>query len=87
VLACSALAVAAMLALGAAMAAGLSALGLAPAPVGMLSLAPGGVVEMGLIALSLEASPLLVTACHLARILAAVAVGVAGWALVRPDGR
>ncbi len=86
-LACSALAVAAMLALGAAMAAGLAALGLAPLPVGMLALAPGGVVEMGLIALSLEASPLFVTACHLARIVAAVVAGVAGWALARPrDG-
>jgi membrane AbrB-like protein len=73
----AAVAVAAMLALGAAMAAGLAAAGVAPFAVGMLALAPGGVVEMGLIALSLEASPIYVTACHLVRIVAAVAVGVA----------
>jgi membrane AbrB-like protein len=84
-LGCSALAVAAMLALGAAMAAGLSQAGVAPFSVGMLSLAPGGVVEMGLIALSLQASPIFVTACHLARIVTAVTVGVLAWRLLRKD--
>jgi len=37
---------------------------------------------MGLIALSLQASPIFVTACHLARIVTAVAVGVSAWRLV-----
>lgn len=79
---CSALAVAAMLALGALLAAGLARAGVAPFGVGMLSLAPGGVVEMGLIALSLQASPIFVTACHLARIVTAVLIGVSAWRFV-----
>ena len=77
-LGCSALAVGAMLALGALMAAGLARAGVAPFAVSMLSLAPGGVVEMGLVALSLSASPIFVTAHHLARIVATVVVAV--WA-------
>jgi uncharacterized protein len=81
-LGCSALAVGAMLAFGAAVAAALAQAGVAPFAVGMLALAPGGVVEMGLIALSLQASPIFVTACHLARIVTAVFVGVAAWRFV-----
>jgi membrane AbrB-like protein len=84
-LGCSALAVGAMLALGAIIAAGLARAGVAPFPVGMLSLAPGGVVEMGLIALSLQASPIFVTACHLARIVTAVFVGVSAWRILARD--
>ena len=75
----SALSVAAMLVLGVLLALPIAALGVAPVPVMVLSLAPGGLVEMGLIALSLQASPIFVTAHHLARILLTVSVGVAGW--------
>jgi hypothetical protein len=43
------------------------------------ALSPGGVIEMGLIAVSLEASPIFVTAHHLVRIIATVAVAAAAW--------
>ncbi len=85
-LALSAATVAAMLAIGAAFAAAVAAMGIAPFAVMILCFAPGGVVEMGLIALSLNASPIFVTAHHLARILAAVVIGVNGWKRVRPRG-
>lgn len=49
------------------------------APLMLLSLAPGGVVEMGLIALSLQASPIFVTAHHIARILLTVTLATLGW--------
>jgi membrane AbrB-like protein len=81
----AAAAVAAMLGVGAALAAILAAVGHAPFPVAALALAPGGVVEMGLIALSLEASPIFVTAHHLARIL--LTVGFASWAWRRFEPR
>ena len=80
----SALTVGAMLAIGAVFAAAATAFGAAPFAVMVLSLAPGGVVEMGLIALSLNASPILVTAHHLVRILAAVGIGVGLWKVIRP---
>jgi membrane AbrB-like protein len=80
----SALSVAAMLGIGAAFAGALSAAGVAPFAVMILCFAPGGVVEMGLIALSLNASPIFVTAHHIARILAAVLIGVNGWRRVKP---
>lgn len=72
--------VTAMLAIGAALAWGLSRIGAAGFDAGLLGLAPGGIVEMGLIALSLQASAVLVTAMHLVRILATVAVAVPVWA-------
>lgn len=43
-----------------------------PVPVLILSFAPGGLIEMGLIALSLEASPLIVTFYHIIRIILTV---------------
>jgi membrane AbrB-like protein len=86
-LALSAISVAGMLALGAGLAVGLAAAGFERVATMMLALAPGGVVEMGLIALSLGASPIFVTACHLARIVATVAVGLGAWRLMaRRDG-
>jgi membrane AbrB-like protein len=90
-LALSAVSVAGMLALGAALAGALAAAGFERFGVMMLALAPGGVVEMGLIALSLGASPIFVTACHLARIVATVAVGLGVWRRIGarrggPDG-
>jgi membrane AbrB-like protein len=75
----SALSVAAMLAVGSIWAAAFAALGIAPFAVGLLALAPGGVVEMGLIALSLDADPIFVTACHLARIVLTVTLAAAIW--------
>jgi membrane AbrB-like protein len=75
----SVLSVIAMLGIGVAIAAVVSLTGVAPMAVMVLSLAPGGLVEMGLIALSLQASPIFVTAHHLVRILATVTLGLAGW--------
>ncbi|MGF1659321.1 MAG: AbrB family transcriptional regulator [Rubrimonas sp.] len=71
--------VAAMLAIGAAIALAIDALGVASFAVMLLALAPGGVVEMGLIALSLSASPIFVTAHHLVRIVATVVVALWAW--------
>ncbi|MEM7057087.1 MAG: AbrB family transcriptional regulator [Pseudomonadota bacterium] len=69
-----ALTVTLMLSLGAALAAGLSAAGGQPWQVLFMVYSPGGVVEMGLIALSLEVSPVLVTLHHLLRITITVMV-------------
>ena len=67
-----ALTVLGMLAIGAAMALGLAQIvpgGFEPL---FISFAPGGMTEMALIALSLDASPIIVTAHHLVRIVFAV---------------
>jgi membrane AbrB-like protein len=80
----SVVSVAAMLGLGVLLALPVAAMGTAPMAVMVLSLAPGGVVEMGLIALSLQASPIFVTAHHLVRILLTVAVAAAGWQRLGP---
>jgi hypothetical protein len=82
-LALSVLSVAMMLGLGVLLALPVAAAGVAGIAVMVLSMAPGGVVEMGLIALSLNASPIFVTAHHLLRIVLTVLVGVAGWRLLR----
>ena len=82
----SALSVAAMLLLAVPFAAVPALLGAAPFGIMLLALAPGGVVEMGLVALSLESSPILVTLHHLARILVAVFVGAGGWRFVGRRG-
>ncbi len=51
----------------------------------LISFAPGGVTEMGLIALSLGASPMLVAAHHLFRISATVMIaGLVGRRLMKP---
>jgi len=71
--------VALMLGIGAGFALALSAAGLAPFKVMILSYAPGGVIEMGLIAVSLNASPIFVTAHHLVRIVATVLAAAVGW--------
>ena len=47
----------------------------------IISLAPGGVTEMGLVALSLGISPVAVTVHHLFRIV--LTVSIAGWSLPR----
>lgn len=73
----SALSVAAMLALGLVLSLPVAALDVAPVTVMVLSLSPGGVVEMGLIAVSLQASPIFVTTHHLVRILLTVGIGAA----------
>lgn len=82
-LALAGLTVGASLALGAALALVAAATGYAPVAEMTLALAPGGVVEMGLVALSLNASPIFVTAHHVARILITVAVAAAGWERLR----
>lgn len=83
----SALSVAYMLALGAALGLWLQSIGFAPLGVMLVALAPGGVVEMGLIALSLQASPIFVTAHHLVRIIATVWVGVWVWGRIARTDR
>lgn len=75
----SALSIAMMMALGVLLALPVIWAGSATMALMVLSLAPGGVVEMGLIALSLQASPIFVTAHHLVRIVLTVTVAVAGW--------
>ncbi|MEM9060721.1 MAG: AbrB family transcriptional regulator [Pseudomonadota bacterium] len=67
-----ALTVAAMLSLGALFALALSGIGPKTFQVLFMCFAPGGVVEMGLIALSLGVSPLIVTLHHVLRILVTV---------------
>ncbi|WP_118138308.1 AbrB family transcriptional regulator [Oceanicella sp. SM1341] len=49
----------------------------------VLSFAPGGLVEMSLVALSLNISAVYVTAHHVLRIVVAVIVGRAGFAIVK----
>lgn len=83
----SLLIVTAMLALGAVFAALVSLAGVAPFAVMALCYAPGGLVEMGLIAVSLNASPILVTAHHIVRILCTVSFAVAGWRRLGFDRR
>jgi len=68
------LSVGAMLAIGMAMAAGLHALTAEPLDVLVITLAPGGVTEMALVALSLQANPAFVTLHHIYRILLTVLV-------------
>lgn len=69
--------VSAMVVLGAALAAGVRALTGLPFDVLMISYAPGGLTEMGLIAVSLAANPAFVTLHHLFRItLTVVELGV-----------
>jgi membrane AbrB-like protein len=60
--------VGAMLSIGVALAFALQALGGQPFQVLLMCYAPGGVVEMGLIALSLGVSPMMVTLHHIVRI-------------------
>ena len=68
------LAVGAMLAIGVALAAGLHALTGEAVDVLVISLAPGGVTEMALVALSLQANPAFVTLHHIYRIVLTVLV-------------
>jgi membrane AbrB-like protein len=75
----SALSVLAMMAIAFLLALAVAATGVAPVPIMVLAYAPGGLVEMGLIALSLQANPIFVTAHHLVRILVTVSVAVIGW--------
>ena len=75
----SALSVMGMMLLGLVIASLVSLTGIAPTSIMFLSLSPGGLVEMGLIALSLNASPIFVTAHHLVRIVSTVTLGVVGW--------
>ena len=67
-------AVGAMLAIGVALAAGLHALTGEAVDVLVISLAPGGVTEMALIALTLNANPAFVTLHHIYRIVLTVLV-------------
>ena len=71
-LAYGAVTVAIMLSVGGTIAAALSAVGAQPFQVLFMCFAPGGVVEMGLIALSLGVSPLIVTFHHILRIIVTV---------------
>ena len=64
-----------MLSIGASIAGALALAGAHPFQILFMCFAPGGVVEMGLIALSLEVSPVMVTLHHILRILCTV-VGV-----------
>jgi len=84
----SLLSVGGMLALSLGFAVALHLLGGMPVEVLFISFAPGGVTEMGLIALSLQVSPTVVVAHHLLRIIMAVAlVGVIGKRLGIGPGR
>ena len=78
-LALSALSVGFMLGLAGLFALALDAIGVAPPAASVLALSPGGVVEMGLVALSLQASPIYVTLMHIVRILATVWFAVWLW--------
>jgi len=74
-----AVSVAIMLSVGATLAALLQAAGAQPFQVLLMCYSPGGVVEMGLIALSLGVSPIMVTLHHIARIgFTVVAIPLAG---------
>ncbi|HET7409568.1 MAG TPA: AbrB family transcriptional regulator, partial [Paracoccaceae bacterium] len=80
-----ALSVALMLSIGAGMAWVLSLTGEHPFQILLMCYAPGGVVEMGLIALSLNASPVMVTLHHIVRIgFTVIAVPLIGRHLVLP---
>lgn len=68
------LSVAGMLALGLGLAMGLRSVTEEPVDVLVISLAPGGVTEMALVALSLSANPAFVTLHHIYRILLTVLV-------------
>lgn len=61
----------------------LQAMGLAPGAAAFLAMAPGGVAEMSLIALSLQFSVVFVTVHHVARILIAVVVAKVGYRWLR----
>jgi membrane AbrB-like protein len=67
-------AVSGMLVVGLGLAAGLHAVTAEPIDVLVISLAPGGVTEMALVALSLQANPAFVTLHHIYRILLTVLV-------------
>lgn len=71
-----------MLVIGLTMAGALHQLLDLPLDILFLCFAPGGIIEMGLIALSLNAGPVFVTAHHLLRIVVTVAVAAAAlnWA-------
>lgn len=62
---------------------GLQAMGVAPGAAAFLAMAPGGVAEMSLIALSLQFSVVFVTVHHVARILIAVLVAKLGYRWLR----
>lgn len=81
------LSVAVMLAIGAAIAEALAVAGVNSFQVLLMCYAPGGVVEMGLIALSLGVSPMAVTLHHIVRIgFTVMAVPAAGrWVLGPPE--
>ncbi|MBA3324853.1 MAG: AbrB family transcriptional regulator, partial [Rhodobacteraceae bacterium] len=70
----SAAAVAAALALAGGMAAALAPVVDAPVAAVFLAFAPGGVAEMGLVAVSLGTEPAFVVAHHLLRIVLTVAI-------------
>jgi len=72
------LSAASMIALGLAISLALHEVTGTPIPVLVLSFAPGGLIEMGLIALSLEASPVIVTLYHVIRIILTVLLAVFG---------
>jgi uncharacterized protein len=77
-----------MLAIGAALAWGLSLTGEHPFQVLLMCYAPGGVVEMGLIALSLGVSPVMVTLHHIIRIgFTVIAVPLVGRRIIGPPER
>jgi uncharacterized protein len=77
-----------MLSVGGALAWALSLTGEHPFQVLLMCYAPGGVVEMGLIALSLGVSPVMVTLHHIIRIgFTVIAVPLAGRRLLSRPGR
>jgi len=80
------LAVGAMLSIGVALAAALHALTGEAVDVLVISLAPGGVTEMALVALSLQANPAFVTLHHIYRIVLTVVV-IGAVSRLRPGRR
>ena len=80
------LSVGVMLGIGAVIAGALAAMGDHSFQILLMCFAPGGVVEMGLIALSLNASPVMVTLHHILRIgFTVIAVPLAGRRVLRDD--
>lgn len=63
-----------------------SGMGISRVSTMVLSLAPGGVVEMGLVALSLQASPIFITAMHMTRLFLTVLTSSAIWRVMAARG-
>lgn len=82
----AAICVAITLSVGTVLAAVLAAMGISRVATMVLSLAPGGVVEMGLVALSLQASPIFITVMHMTRLFLTILTASVTWRWLAPKG-